>query len=878
MKQGCYVTNPKTPNLGTGKVTRNDGKYITVYFGSVDEDREYSVVSNPLVIATAPPDNATPSHTKSERPASGGVGAKSSLESRTSRDTGNARNAQIYAKTALQHVAFIHESPEITRGSMEDIRQREAEAKKRHDSLRAISANPFHVMVEVATETGTHSGSTERKQQLFYGNEHTRANLILGSDSSSVNILAWTHPGVQLALSRELDEEIDIRAKGLKLKAITPLARAKFFQVLPAVAGLYEPGGPVGEKEQAKGTTGLKAVKLEMTKGQVDAFLSKMDGMMLVSGAPGSGKTTVAMQRIRFLFDQQDLRENTSGNAGGVRYSTELTKIFLANENLIAYSKDMLEKDLQIPSSVVESVDVFIGRYVNDLWAFKHNATLRRKKLFPLEERARQAFFGLCSVSELQNCWQVFETQIAERLGQAEKASWVELTLNKANSLPPQQELPLNQVDSLPPQQEWSPSEDEPWVELPQGGEVREAALKLASALKAYSSSRVGRTPLGSNLAMDKVHASVNRGYNFLRGLIQGEGGLDKFDAEFQKWLFWVYDPLDAIKTYFSEEMYAGGVRIKKGTATRVDENAILEDIRKDWADRSYGKEELPWLAFLLRFTLPVENDHFARFREMPNPLTIAGGTGDQRWTHVMIDEAQDLCVPQAALLGSFVHPDGAFTISADFKQIVSPVWGMESPEAFKVGISLRDKGVYQTFPFAKNMRQSQQIGLFLQAFYQSIFGEIASFEVNDAVTGPKPLLYLCNSSEFAARIVQRINVLRRRKPAIGSIALLQVNEDETAMLQIRGNLEALGVELAPIWAAADSEGRLITTSVERIKGLEFDACFVIGMDEVENRNLNYTKNRAYVALSRPATHLAMFCNEIPRSLQKIEPGLMEVI
>ena len=30
-----------------------------------------------------------------------------------------------------------------------------------------------------------------------------------------------------------------------------------------------------------------------MTKDQVDAFLSKMNGMMLVSGAPGSGNTPV---------------------------------------------------------------------------------------------------------------------------------------------------------------------------------------------------------------------------------------------------------------------------------------------------------------------------------------------------------------------------------------------------------------------------------------------------------------------------------------------------------------------------------------------------------------------------------------------------------
>ena len=42
---------------------------------------------------------------------------------------------------------------------------------------------------------------------------------------------------------------------------------------------------------------------------------------------------------------------------------------------------------------------------------------------------------------------------------------------------------------------------------------------------------------------------------------------------------------------------------------------------------------------------------------------------------------------------------------------------------------------------------------------------------------------------------------------------------------------------LAPIWAAADQG--VITTSVERIKGLEFDACFVLGLEDVESAALN---------------------------------------
>ena len=234
-----------------------------------------------------------------------------------------------------------------------------------------------------------------------------------------------------------------------------------------------------------------------------------------------------------------------------------------------------------------------------------------------------------------------------------------------------------------------------------------------------------------------------------------------------------------------------------------------------------------------------------------------------------MVDEAQDLCVAEAALLGSFVDPNGAFTVSADFHQVVSPVWGMENSEAFILGKSL--KGEEQLFPFARNMRQSKQIGLFLREFYHNTFGELAPFEANDTIDikGGNPLLMLGNSSEFPAKIKQRLAVMNRN-PDINSIALLQINEDEKALQQLRTALENQGAKLAPIWASADKNNRLITTSVERIKGLEYDACFVIGMDDVDTSALNYSKNRAYVALSRPALQLTIHCEEMPKYLQKI--------
>lgn len=728
---------------------------------------------------------------------------------------------------------MVNEPPNITSGHSASHMNYLLNKSNEYESIQAVCMTPFHAMIEVETVTKDKNDELIMKQ-LWYANENSRYDLPLFRDSRRVNVLSWTHPGVQLALVGELGGPQTIRAHEYTLLEVTPLARAKFSQVLPSISGLYEPGGSVGQEKHKVLTTGLKAVKLDMTKDQVMAFISKMNGMMLVSGAPGSGKTTVGMQRIRFLYDQQEIRKEDLKN---VTYSPELTRIFLANQNLIDYSKEMLEKDLLIPSIIVELVNKFVKKYLDEMWTYKHHAKLRRKKLFTYDKRGRQAFFGLCNTAQLKDCWLSFEFQISERLAQAGKADWLNISNNKY---------------------------------------IKETSKALADALTSCSRKRTSSVPATSQFRMDVVYSYVSKKYKNLRKTHKEEGSLEEFDIQFKQWLYWVYDPLDGTVSYFKDQLYEGGVRIKNGIAAKMPESEITDNIQADWKMRMYGEEEQPWLALLLRFVLPTQTDPQERFREMPNPLAVAEVQG-QRWTHVMIDEAQDLCVAEAALLSSFVDPDGAFTVSADFHQVVSPVWGMENPEAFKVGSSLREKDTYQSYPFAKNMRQSKQIGLFLKFFYNSIFREFAPFDVNDAFEGPIPLLMLGRAGEFPAKIKQRVTVMKRN-PNINSVALLQINEDERAMEQMRSALEKQGLELAPMWTSFDVSNRLITTSVERIKGLEYDACFVVGVDDIENSALNYSKNRAYVALSRPALQLNILCEELPMSFQKIERDLINII
>ena len=134
----------------------------------------------------------------------------------------------------------------------------------------------------------------------------------------------------------------------------------------------------------------------------------------------------MAFQRIRFLYDQQALRTDA---ARVVPFNVARTRVFLANANLVAYSRKMLVQQLDIPDRVVELVDPFIDDLLNRFWTFTHGARPRQRRLTALEEQARGAYFGLCRADMLATLWQVYERQISERLAGVSKSMWVKRSL-----------------------------------------------------------------------------------------------------------------------------------------------------------------------------------------------------------------------------------------------------------------------------------------------------------------------------------------------------------------------------------------------------------------------------------------------------------------
>src|SRR5262249_24154465 len=157
------------------------------------------------------------------------------------------------------------------------------------------------------------------------------------------------------------------------------------------------------------------------------------------------------------------------------------------------------------------------------------------------------------------------------------------------------------------------------------------------------------------------------------------------------------------------------------------------------------------------------------------------------------------------------------------------------------------DQKLHLQFPFQRNLRQSREIAQFLKGYFQGAFAEFPPFEAGTRQEGVKPQLYIGSERQVPQLIAQMGNVLRRGKD-VGRIAVVSIN-DAIDVGKLRTRVEAHGVAVAPPDQVMDP-ANLVITSVEKAKGLEFDACIVLGLDDVERASMNFTKNRAYVALS----------------------------
>ena len=242
----------------------------------------------------------------------------------------------------------------------------------------------------------------------------------------------------------------------------------------------------------------------------------------------------------------------------------------------------------------------------------------------------------------------------------------------------------------------------------------------------------------------------------------------------------------------------------------------------------------------------------------------------------ILVDEATDFSPIQLACMAALAHPRlRSFFACGDFNQRLT-TWGTRSQEETKwmfPDIDIKEITV--------SYRQSKQLNDLARAMILAVGGAEQNVTLPEHVDclGVAPVL-LENAGKteaVVAWLAERIREIERFVGQLPSIAIFVNSEEAVSPLA-----EALNIALVehniPVIAchegqAVGQESNVRIFDIQHIKGLEFEAVFFIGIDQLAALHPTLFEKYLYVGSTRAATYLGMTCNGIlPTAFEGLRP------
>lgn len=245
----------------------------------------------------------------------------------------------------------------------------------------------------------------------------------------------------------------------------------------------------------------------------------------------------------------------------------------------------------------------------------------------------------------------------------------------------------------------------------------------------------------------------------------------------------------------------------------------------------------------------------------------------EQYRNQILVDEATDFSPLQLACMAALAHPRlRSFFACGDFNQRLT-TWGARSLDQLK--------WIYPEFDVREvtvSYRQSKQLNELARAIIRIAGGteSIATLPAHIDNDGVAPVLL--EHADFPSQVkwlADRIRDIECNLGQLPSTGILVNSETDVGPLA-----EALNTALAEdnirVMACHEgqsvgSEGSVRVFDIQHIKGLEFEAVFFIGLDELAVRRPELFDKYLYVGITRAATYLGMTCSEsIPVFLEPL--------
>lgn len=240
----------------------------------------------------------------------------------------------------------------------------------------------------------------------------------------------------------------------------------------------------------------------------------------------------------------------------------------------------------------------------------------------------------------------------------------------------------------------------------------------------------------------------------------------------------------------------------------------------------------------------------------------------------VLVDEATDFSPTQLACMAALAHPKlRSFFACGDFNQRLT-TWGARSADDLK--------WVFADFDIKEitvSYRQSKQLNDLARAMIRAVSGseQNVSLPANMDSSGVAPALleHARETAVVVSWLADRIREIERFVGQLPSSAIFVNTENDVAPVA-----EALNAALAEhnIQVIACREGQAVgqesnvrVFDIQHIKGLEFEAVFFIGIDQLAELHPALFDKYLYVGTTRAATYLGVTCEgTLPSAIESL--------
>ncbi|MCZ4129914.1 ATP-binding domain-containing protein [Stutzerimonas balearica] len=240
----------------------------------------------------------------------------------------------------------------------------------------------------------------------------------------------------------------------------------------------------------------------------------------------------------------------------------------------------------------------------------------------------------------------------------------------------------------------------------------------------------------------------------------------------------------------------------------------------------------------------------------------------------VLVDEATDFSPIQLACMAALAHPRlRSFFACGDFNQRLT-TWGARSADEMK--------WVFADFDIKEitvSYRQSKQLNELARAMIRAVGGTEQNVSlpahVDSGGVAPALLEHATDTAIVVSWLADRIREIERFVGQLPSTAIFVNAEDDVAPVAEALN-EALSEHNIQVIAcregqAVGQESNVRVFDIQHIKGLEFEAVFFVGIDQLAALHPALFDKYLYVGTTRAATYLGVTCDgALPPAIESL--------